>query len=66
MKECDSQISSMVKEQQKLQNNLSDVNVERKKLENEVLLSVILSILCFLLSPCLTLHKTNLSVFSTG
>lgn len=66
MKECDSQISCMVKEQQKLQNKLSDANVERKKLENEVLLSVILSIVCFLLDPWIILHKTNLCIFSTG
>ncbi|XP_077223831.1 structural maintenance of chromosomes protein 2-1-like isoform X2 [Tasmannia lanceolata] len=36
MKECDSQISCMVKDQQKLQHKLSDANVGRKKLENEV------------------------------
>lgn len=36
MKECDSQISHIAKEQQMLQQNLSDANVERKKLENEV------------------------------
>lgn len=36
LKECDSQINSMAKEQQKLQQQLSDSNVERKKMENEV------------------------------
>ena len=36
LKECDSQINRMTKEQQKLQQQLSDLNVERKKMENEV------------------------------
>ena len=36
LKECDSQINCMSKEQQKLQQLLSDSNVERKKMENEV------------------------------
>ncbi|KAL5991399.1 hypothetical protein ACLOJK_012307 [Asimina triloba] len=36
MKDCDVEISSMVKEQQKLQQKISDANLERKKLENEV------------------------------
>jgi structural maintenance of chromosome 2 len=36
LKECDSQINRMAKEQQKLQQKLSDSNVERKKMENEV------------------------------
>lgn len=35
-KECDSQISSIVKEQQKLQLKLSDIKLERKRLDNEV------------------------------
>ncbi|KAJ0098691.1 hypothetical protein Patl1_19865 [Pistacia atlantica] len=35
MKECDSQISGIVKEQQKLQHKLSETKLERKKLENE-------------------------------
>ena len=38
LKECDSQINHMSKEQQKLQQLLSDSNVERKKMENEVLI----------------------------
>lgn len=37
MKECDSQISCIAKEQQKLQHKHSDANLERKKMENEVL-----------------------------
>lgn len=36
MKECDSEISSIVKEQQKIQQKLSDTKLEKKKLENEV------------------------------
>ncbi|MCL7027639.1 hypothetical protein MKW94_012381 [Papaver nudicaule] len=36
MKECDSQISGIVKEQQNLQHKLSEANLERKKMENEV------------------------------
>jgi septal ring factor EnvC (AmiA/AmiB activator) len=36
LKECDSQINRMTKEQQILQQQLSDLNVERKKMENEV------------------------------
>lgn len=41
MRECDSQISHVAKEQQKLQQKISDAAVERKKMENEVLLLVI-------------------------
>ncbi|XP_024996476.1 structural maintenance of chromosomes protein 2-1-like [Cynara cardunculus var. scolymus] len=36
VKECDSQISSILKEQQKLKNRIGEKNLERKKLENEV------------------------------
>ncbi|CBI24619.3 unnamed protein product, partial [Vitis vinifera] len=36
MKECDSQISYILKEQEKLQHKLSEMNIGRKKLENEV------------------------------
>ncbi|RZS06113.1 hypothetical protein BHM03_00036719 [Ensete ventricosum] len=38
LKECDTQISCIAKEQQNLQQKLSDAAVERKKMENEVLL----------------------------
>lgn len=38
MKECDSQISSILKEQQNLQHKLSETKLERKKSENEVIL----------------------------
>lgn len=37
MKECDSQISCVLKEQQKLQHKVSETNIERKKMENEVI-----------------------------
>ena len=37
MKECDSQISCILKDQQKLQHKLSETNLERKKMENEVI-----------------------------
>ena len=37
MKECDSQISRILKDQQKLQHKLSETNLERKKMENEVI-----------------------------
>ncbi|KAH0686172.1 hypothetical protein KY289_018908 [Solanum tuberosum] len=36
IKECDSQISSILKEQQRLQNKISETNLEKKKMENEV------------------------------
>ncbi|XP_058088517.1 structural maintenance of chromosomes protein 2-2-like isoform X2 [Magnolia sinica] len=36
MKECDAEISAIVKEQQKLQHKITDANVKRKKLENEI------------------------------
>lgn len=36
MKECDLQISCVLKEQQKLQHKVSETNIERKKMENEV------------------------------
>lgn len=39
LKECDSQINRMAKQQKKLQQQLSDSNVERKKMENEVVIS---------------------------
>lgn len=34
--ECDSQITSILKEQQRLQNKISETNLEKKKMENEV------------------------------
>lgn len=37
LKECDSQISCILKEQKKLQNKISEASLERKKMENEVL-----------------------------
>lgn len=37
IKEHDSQITSIVKEQQKLQNRMSETNLERKRLEKEVI-----------------------------
>lgn len=37
LKDCDSQINHMTKEQQRLQQQLSDLNVEKKKMENEVI-----------------------------
>lgn len=37
IKECDSQIASIVKEQKKIQNKISDANLEKKRLENEVI-----------------------------
>ncbi|KAI8564584.1 hypothetical protein RHMOL_Rhmol03G0191600 [Rhododendron molle] len=36
MKECDTQISSILKEQQELQHKISETNLERKRMENEV------------------------------
>ncbi|CAI9295758.1 unnamed protein product [Lactuca saligna] len=36
VKECDSQISRILKDQQKLRNKMGEKNLERKKLENEV------------------------------
>ncbi|XP_009771632.1 structural maintenance of chromosomes protein 2-1 [Nicotiana sylvestris] len=35
IKECDSQISSILKEQQRLQNKISETNLEKKRMENE-------------------------------
>lgn len=40
MKECDSEISCILKEQQTLQHKLDETKLERKKLENEVTLFV--------------------------
>ncbi|KAK6936305.1 hypothetical protein RJ641_033335, partial [Dillenia turbinata] len=37
IKECDLEISTIMKDQQKLQSKLSDMNLEKKKMENEVL-----------------------------
>lgn len=37
MKECDKEISGIMKEHQKLENKLSDNNLERKRMQNEVL-----------------------------
>ncbi|KAI8032234.1 Structural maintenance of chromosomes protein 2-1 [Camellia lanceoleosa] len=36
MKECDAQISCIIREQQELQCKISETNLERKKMENEV------------------------------
>lgn len=36
LQECDTQIGFILKEQQKLQNKLTENNLERKKMENEV------------------------------
>lgn len=43
MKECDSQISGILKEQQKLQDKLGEAKLERKRLENEVILLITLN-----------------------
>lgn len=37
MKECDQEISAIVKEQQKLEHKVSESNLERKRMENEVI-----------------------------
>lgn len=37
IKECDSQINGIVKEQQHLQHKVSEANLERKRMENEVI-----------------------------
>ncbi|KAL2594620.1 hypothetical protein AAZV13_12G199500 [Glycine max] len=36
MKECDQEISAIIKEQQKLEHKISESNLERKRMENEV------------------------------
>lgn len=36
IKECDSQISRILKEQKRLQNKISETNLEKKRMENEV------------------------------
>jgi structural maintenance of chromosome 2 len=38
MKQCDKEISSIVKEQKKLEHKLSESNLERKRMENEVII----------------------------
>ena len=48
LKECDTQISCIAKEQQNLQQKLSDAAVERKKMENEVLLMDLSCILSYI------------------
>lgn len=37
MKECDQEISAIIKEQQKLEHKISESNLERKRMENEVI-----------------------------
>lgn len=37
MKECDKEISAIVKEQQKLEHKITENNLERKRMENEVI-----------------------------
>ena len=62
MKECDSQISCILKEQEKLQHKLSEMNIERKKLENEVNSNCLICVLHDLISNNLLsifLGKTN-------
>lgn len=39
LRECDTQISFILKEQQKLQHKITENNLERKKMENEVFFS---------------------------
>lgn len=46
MKECDTQISSFVTEQEKCLQKLSDMKLEKKKLENEVFFLTCIG-LCF-------------------
>lgn len=40
MKQCDKEISGIVKEQTKLEHKLSESNLERKRMENEVIISI--------------------------
>ena len=40
IKECDTQISCILREQQELQHKISETNLERKKMENEVMCQV--------------------------
>lgn len=37
IKECDSQITSIVKDQQGIQHKITEANLERKRMENEVI-----------------------------
>lgn len=37
IKECDSQINGIMKEQQHIQHKVSEANLERKRMENEVI-----------------------------
>lgn len=37
MKECDKEISAIIKDQQKLEHKISESNLERKRMENEVI-----------------------------
>lgn len=55
LKECDSQINRMAKEQQKLQQKLSDSNVERKKMENEVVPGSNLCCIFYFIIYCLNM-----------
>lgn len=41
LRECDAQINSILKEQQKLQHKITESSLERKKMENEVVFSLI-------------------------
>ena len=57
MKECDTQISCILREQQELQRKISETNLERKKMENEVM--------CLLSLMCLQYLSQDFLYFST-
>lgn len=54
MKECDTQISGFVTEQKKCLQKLSDMKLEKKKLENEVFFLTCIG-LCFFMEVLLVL-----------
>lgn len=57
MKECDQEISAIIKEQQKLEHKISESNLERKRMENEVIFQQLLSLCLELCAEEQSLHS---------
>ena len=57
MKECDKEISAIIKDQQKLEHKISESNLERKRMENEVIFNKLLSLCLELCAEEQSLHS---------
>lgn len=57
MKECDKEISAIIKDQQKLEHKISESNLERKRMENEVIFQQLLSLCLELCAEEQSLHS---------